>query len=456
MSATRWLTGRRGDLLAGLSLFVALYAARTMGVAESMWLLGDQIRDWRVALRPIHDLPLDGPASVAGGNALGPYYYWLLWAIRAVIGPWFDNLPHAGVYGLAVLHAAADVAMFFAVRRVSGSPALALATVLLVATAPYDLALSSTIWSPGVAVSLIKIALALFLVNARHPSMWRVAATVAVAWLAVQSHSSLVLVFVPLAAWFVVRELASRAWRRGVETARVIVEVVLVLQIPYIVDRVIADAPRGGPSMIVEGVMGVVGDPLAARPLASFDAISGRVAYLWAMPAEVFVGLVVAALAAAAYAGRRRPELLFASALPLMIAVAGFAAWTRPYESYWFMGLSPSVALLIPVAVSALPAGRWRDGGAVAVLVIVLAMQPARLAATRTIHRMPQYGALVDGARDIARRTGEVSAVRTAFELPATADPAFPFECMGGRVTRDAAYEAVIGPDGVTYRPVPR
>jgi len=200
-SVDRWLTGRRGDVIVGVALFVVLYVARTIDVAETMTLLGDQIRDWRIALRPMRDLPLDGPSSVAGGNAYGPYYYWLLWAIRVVVGPWFDNLPHAGVYGLAIVHAAGDVALFVAIRRLTGSSVLALAAALLVATAPLDIVLSSRIWSPGIAVALAKVALALFAYTARGTSLWGVAVTVGVAWMAAQTHSSLV--------------LSSRRWPRG-------------------------------------------------------------------------------------------------------------------------------------------------------------------------------------------------------------------------------------------------
>lgn len=256
--SSSWLANRRGDALVGASLFALFVVARTAGVARTMWLLGDQIRDWTVALGPLSSLPLTDPPSVAGGTALGPIYYWLLWGIRVTIGPWLDNLPHAGVFGLALIHAAADVFLFFALRSFTRSAVLALATVLLLATAPYDLALSSTVWSPPVAVFFVKIALGMFLLNAHHPSRWRIALTVAVAWLAVQTHSSTILVFLPLAAWFVVRELAARRWRSSFETIRLIIEIVLVLQLPYIIDRMLSSAPRGAPTMIAEGVIGVI------------------------------------------------------------------------------------------------------------------------------------------------------------------------------------------------------
>lgn len=438
-----------------MALFVTLVVLRTYGVAQTMWMLGDQIRDWRVALGSLTSLPLDGPASAAGGTALGPIYYWLLWLIRVTIGPWFDNLPHAGAYGLALLHAGADVYLFFAVRRASGSSPLALAILLLLATAPYDLALSSTVWSPPLAASVIKVALGMFIVHAHTVSRWRIAAIVGVAWLAVQTHSSSILVFLPLAAWFVARDLWTKQWRSAFEVARLIVEIVLLLQVPYIVDRLMSDTPRGAPTMIAEGIGGVVADPLSAEPAVSFARIAHRIAYLWVTP---FDGwwlpwvLGVAAIVTLVVV-RRGAHWVFAAILPLAIGVVGFSAWTRPMEAYWFFGLAPSVAMLIVAAVAALPEGRVRHAAALAALGLVLYAQPPRLAATRTIHRMPEYGALIAGTRAIAHRTAEIRAIHTSFELPATADPTFPFVCMGGNVTPDAPFDAVIDADGsVTFR----
>jgi hypothetical protein len=82
-------------------LFAYLVFFRTRGVADSFWLLGDQIRDWTIALGPWRELPLTGTPSSVGGTSLGPVFYWVLWAIRRVIGPWVDDLPHGGAIGLS-------------------------------------------------------------------------------------------------------------------------------------------------------------------------------------------------------------------------------------------------------------------------------------------------------------------------------------------------------------------
>ena len=80
---------------------------RLSGVSSHFMLLDDQIRDWGVALGPVWDQPLAGAPSMAGGRGLGPVYYWVLWIARVAIGPWVDNLPHAGGIGISLLQGAA-------------------------------------------------------------------------------------------------------------------------------------------------------------------------------------------------------------------------------------------------------------------------------------------------------------------------------------------------------------
>ena len=94
-----------------LAAICFLYALmmRTYDVASTFLMLGEQTRDWMVALGSITDLPLTGAPSTAGGRGLGPVYYWLLWIGRVAIGPFMDNLPHAGGVIVALLQSIADV-----------------------------------------------------------------------------------------------------------------------------------------------------------------------------------------------------------------------------------------------------------------------------------------------------------------------------------------------------------
>ena len=174
--------------------FVLTLAVRVRGVSTHFWLLGDQIRDWSIALGPFTDLPLVGPATHVGGYTIGPAFYWMLWAIRFVVGPWFDNLPHAGGIGQALLQSAADTLLLAAVWHRTQSVWLALTTVVVLATAAYDLCLSALVWNPVAGSTLAKAATALILLDWPRTSATRVALTAALAWTAVHAYTGAIFV----------------------------------------------------------------------------------------------------------------------------------------------------------------------------------------------------------------------------------------------------------------------
>jgi hypothetical protein len=97
----------RSSLGIALPVFALALAIRIHGISQHFWMLGDQIRDWAIALRPFSELPLVGPPTHVGGYTIGPAFYWILWILRVTFGPWFDNLPHAGGIGQAALQSAA-------------------------------------------------------------------------------------------------------------------------------------------------------------------------------------------------------------------------------------------------------------------------------------------------------------------------------------------------------------
>src|SRR5688500_12740499 len=182
---------RRRFVRAGVAglVFALTLAIRVQGVSTHFWLLGDQIRDWGIALRPFAALPLVGPPMHVGGYTVGPAYYWLIWIIRVTIGPWFDNLPHAGGVGQAIVGSAADAMLLLAIWRRTQSVWVALAAVILIATASYDVALSAIVWNPVVASSLGKIAIAFVLLEWHRLGLAHVALIAALAWSAVHAHA---------------------------------------------------------------------------------------------------------------------------------------------------------------------------------------------------------------------------------------------------------------------------
>src|SRR5512132_3741745 len=143
-------------MVAVVLIFAFTLTIRVWGIGSHFWLLEDQIRDWEIALRPFRELPLVGPPTHVHGYTVGPAFYWILWGIRVILGPWFDNLPHCGGVGHAVLQSAADAVLLLAVWRRTASPSLAIATVVFLATAAYDLCFAALVWNPVMGSILAK------------------------------------------------------------------------------------------------------------------------------------------------------------------------------------------------------------------------------------------------------------------------------------------------------------
>jgi hypothetical protein len=444
---------RNGQFVVAAGLFLLLVFIRTRHISETFWLLGDQMRDWTIALGSWRDLPLTGAPSTVGGTAIGPVYYWMLWGIRHLVGPWTDNLPHAGGIGLSLLQSAADALLFLAIRQRFESPWLGLSATLFLATAPYDMALTATIWNPAVSVALVKATLALVLIGERETSTWWVAGTTALAWLAVQAHSSAIFVAGPLMASLVVRALLTHAWRAAAQTARAIVEVVVVLQIPLFVHLIRSSGLSVGPSRVIADVMQAVAHPETLRLRESFRAAGAGWNYILLRPwtAASFTLVVWACAALAMVRWRRDLTLVSATVVPLLAATGGYAVVRMPFDYYWLLTLMPSVVLTIVAATAAV--GRAGRALAIAATLVAAYAVPARMADSMTIHRMPEYSALVRGTREIRHRTAVVRAIATEFPLPPTSDPAYLFRVLGGQVVPDAAFSATIGRSGnVTYR----
>ena len=93
----------------------------------------------------------------------------------------------------------------------------------------------------------------------------------------------------------------------------------------------------------------------------------------------------------------------------------------------------------------------WRPASAIVAAVMlagVVYAQPSRLAESMTSHRLPEYGALLRGTREIRRRTPDIRAIETTFPLPPSASRDFMYKILGGRVTPEARFVATIQPAG--------
>ena len=435
-------------------VFSYLTFVRTRGISQTFWLLGDQILYWRIALGSWSDIPIGGGPSSVGGTTLGPVFFWVLWAIRHLVGPWTQNLPHAGGIGLGIIQSAADALLFAGIWKRFDSALLALAVTLVVGTAPYDMALTATIWNPPLSVALVKVSLALVLLD-EGASLGGQAGATAAAMLGVQAHSAALFFAAPLITSFTARELIVRRWDRALIAAGVSAAVIVVVELPFLINLAMQHGASVSPVVVVDNVSYAFTHPQALRPVASSRALAAACTYILLRPwTFAWTGTVLAASAlVTAYRLRRDLVLACATVAPLACTVAGFSFWLRTYDSYWYLFVAPSAALTVALALTA-----WRPSAplvAAALAVIAVAVQPSRVADAMTIHRLPEYGPLARGSRDIRRYTAEVRSIETEFVLPPSTDRTFLFRVLGGRITPEGRFHAVIGPTGmVTFKPV--
>jgi len=84
------------------------------------------------------------------------------------------------------------------------------------------------------------------------------------------------------------------------------------------------------------------------------------------------------------------------------------------------------------LATTALPSYRVPQIVAIALFVGSLAIVPARLRFAATMHRLPEYGLLVDASRKIVSMGLPMQEIATEFTLPKTSDPDFIYRILGG------------------------
>jgi hypothetical protein len=435
--------------------FVSIAILRVWGIETHFWLLRDQIRDWDIALRPFADLPLVGPATHVGGYTIGPAFYWILWAIRVTLGPWFDNLPHAGGIGQALLQSAADALLLVAIWRRTASPWIAIAAIVLVSTAAYDLCLAALVWNPTMGSNLAKFAMALILLDWHRSSAVRAVVVAAIAWSAVHAYTGAVFVTVGVFAALVAVPLLQSEWIAARRNAAAIAVAVAVLQLPYVAHQVTSGfrTPAMG---AVSGSLARVATGQAAPEIdKSVRGYVGAVEFIqanpWRLPFAAWVLVVCGGIVAARHA--RDPVLLSVVILPPLLAIAGYALFLDDLDNYYYLSLMPSAVLIVVLGVMALVPRRFATHAGIALVMVALAMVPARVRVAATMHRMPEYGVLVVGARQVRARNEPMRAVRAAFPLPPTSNAEFVYRTLGGRIDRSSPWVAVISPDGsVTYR----
>ena len=179
----------------------------------------------------------------------------------------------------------------------------------------------------------------------------------------------------------------------------------------------------------------------------SSKAAPWRVTFLgWAL-------LASAGVVAVRY--RRDPTLLTITLLPQIAALVGYALFLDDLDNYYYLSLMPASVLTIVLAVTPPPSHRLAPVVGIALLVGAVALVPARLRFAATMHRLPEYGVLVEASRKIASMGQPMREIVTEFALPKTSDPAYLYRILGGRIDPASPWIGVITPTGdVVYRKV--
>jgi hypothetical protein len=436
--------------------FALTLAARVRGISTHFWMMGDQIRDWRIALGPFAELPLVGPATHVGGYTIGPAFYWILWLIRVVVGPFYENLPHAGGIGQAIIGSAADALLLGAVWRRTASMWAALAVVILVSTSGFDLSLAAVLWNPIIGATCAKIATALVLLEWHRGSLAKRIVLVAVAWVAVHAYTGAIYVTVAVFAALLIDPLTRRDWRTLKRNAAVVGLVIAVLQVPYVLHQI---SGRFG-DRAMGAVTGSLTEVLTGKTPPDFDKSTtgyvGAVTYIQGRPWNPpFIGwLLLVCGGALAIKYRREPGVLIVTLLPPLLAIVGYAIFLGALDHYYYFSLMPSAVLIVVLGLTALP-GRAGAAVGIALTAAALVLVPSRLRFAETDNRFPQYGIIVEGSRTVARRDMPMRGIRTEFALRPTVDPVFVYRILGGRIDAASRWMAIIGANGsVTYQDV--
>ena len=436
------MTERSARVAVAAVFFVYVLAIRTYDVVDTFLMLGEQTRDWAIALGGLSELPLTGAPSTAGGRGFGPVYYWILWLGRQVIGPFTDNLPHAGGITVALLQSIADVCLLLVLWRRVG-PYLALAMCLLIASAPFDVAISSVIWNPPVSAALVKMATAIALSLGATPPLWKVGVTAAVAWFAVQAHTSAIFVVAPLLLALVWQTMALQD---RLKRAGLVATLVLVLQIPHFIAIAKNPSAPAGPTAALTTIANAENfriDRSYGVVVNSTGELLVRQMNTWQFQVPTLVAALIVLVA-----WRHDLVLLALSIGGIAAATILFSTWTRGYDSYWFLTLTTGMVLTYGMAIASAPSKKAVQWIGIVLLAGVVLLQPMRISESTVFFKYPQYRPMRLASYALAARAPAVRDIRMTYEVHPTMDKYFIYKILGGRIDPAAPERAFFNSDG--------
>jgi len=427
--------------------FLYVLFIRVYDIADTFLMLGEQTRDWAIALGGITELPLTGAPSTAGGRGFGPAYYWILWLGRGVVGPFADYLPHAGGFWVALLQSIADAWLLIVLWQRVG-PFLALAMCLIVASAPFDIAISSVIWNPPVAAALIKMATAMALSLGDSPRRWRIVVAAMIAWSAVQTHLSAFFVAAPLLVALVATDFkVRRSPPEALRTGAMVAGGILALQIPYFVALMTDPSTPAGPTNAIAGLTDLSAFRIDRSYLGIVNGtgeVLARQFDTWRFQIPTLVAGVVTLIK-----WRRDPTALAVSIGGILTATVLFANWTRGFDSYWFLTMTTAMVLTYGLAIAAIPSRIAVNAVGAALVAAMAWLQPARIDQSKAFFKYPPYRTMRIASYQLAAREPVLRDIRVNFEgAHPTMDKYFLYQILGGRIDPSAPKRAFINPDG--------
>lgn len=235
----------------------------------------------------------------------------------------------------------------------------------------------------------------------------------------------------------------------------IITMVVALLQVPYAAHQVSIRFSNSAMGAVTGSLGRILSGAEQPRFANSLDAYARAFNFIevspWQISWAVWILVVCSAIVASNY--RRDPALLAVLLLPQVAALIGYACFLADLDSYYYLSLMPGAVITMLLGATALPGRRFARVISIALLVGSLALVPARIRYAALLHKMPEYGALVDGSRKMASRAQPIRAIETEFNQPFTANAEYLYRILGGRIDPESRWIGVIKPDGsVFYR----
>ena len=443
-----WKSAVTTSVCLGIFLYSVFF--RTYSVGQTFHLFGDQMRDWRIAAGAFSDLPLVGTPRVDGGTSFGPVYYWVLWLIYHTIGPWFDYLPHAGGYGLSILHASAESFLLYAMIEFGIAMPVALTASLILTSLPMESFLSATIWNPGLSASFAMSGVGWFLLRVKAMNAWIFLLISGLSVFAVQSHTPALFMAVPLVI------AAAKAWRdQGGNRVwwlalGLVTSMVVVMELPYLYAQIFRVQAAGGETILQMRLAQLGGDLQSLRIVVSFhfvvmalmpllvDSLSGNfaaAAMVWTVTALIVIvrnGLVA--------------PIAILTIGTFMATWIGWSMWPNAFEAYWLISAFGVFMLGLAVAVNFHRRSSGLIFGCIG-LVTVLSMQQRLFNERNAMSGLPEYGSLTDIARQIAAANLSVSDIQ-GVPTKYTEQLQYLVKILGGKIDGGALSIAKIDRSG--------